>query len=205
MVTKLVSDRPGETDGEIIGRSVLQADTFAALFDRHAPHIHRYIARRLGPDTADDLLSETFTTAFKKRGQYDVERADARPWLYGIATNCILQHRRAEANYLRRRARLAQMREDSGDYSDDVASAVSAQSTRTQLLAALATLAPGDRDVLLLVAWDDLSYQQVAEALGIRLGTVKSRLNRARRQMQAALSSPFRLARDGKFGDMNGN
>ncbi len=75
------------------------------LFDRHAPEISRYIARRLGPDAADDLVAETFLVAFRKRGHYDMACPDARPWLYGIATRLIGRHRRDEVRFFRAIAR----------------------------------------------------------------------------------------------------
>lgn len=70
------------------------------LFDRRADAVHRYAARRLGTEAADDVMAETFTTAFQQRRRYDLERADARPWLFGIATNLISRHRRAKARRL---------------------------------------------------------------------------------------------------------
>ncbi len=76
-------------DGAIIFASLRHPDLFAVIFDRHAPHVHRYLARRLGREAADDLVAETFLVAFGKRKRYDTARADARPWLYGIAANLI--------------------------------------------------------------------------------------------------------------------
>src|SRR5206468_3869291 len=83
-------------DAAIIEQSWREPERFAEVFDRHAPYIHRYVARRLGHQVADDLVAETFLTAFGKRRRYDTARRDARPWLYGIATNLVGQHRRAE-------------------------------------------------------------------------------------------------------------
>src|SRR5262249_51576104 len=81
-------------DAALITPSLHTPDCFGALFDRHAPAISRYIARRLGPDAADDLVAETFLAAFRRRARYDAAQADARPWLYGIATRLIGRHRR---------------------------------------------------------------------------------------------------------------
>ncbi|MGW5472535.1 RNA polymerase sigma factor, partial [Streptomyces chartreusis] len=88
-----------ESDASVIARSRDEPEAFAALFDRHADAVHRYAARRLGGEVADDLVAETFTTAFQQRHRYDPARgagADARPWLFGIATNLVGRHRRAE-------------------------------------------------------------------------------------------------------------
>lgn len=90
-----------DDDAEAITASWRDPQRFAVLFDRHAPHIHRYLARRAGPDVADDLVGETFLAAFGKRRGYDPAYRDARPWLYGIATNLVAQHRRAKAHRLR--------------------------------------------------------------------------------------------------------
>ncbi|MEU4442856.1 RNA polymerase sigma factor [Actinosynnema sp. NPDC050801] len=171
------------TDAEIIERSRHEPDAFAAIFDRHAPHIQRYLARRLGPQVADDLVAETFLTAFDKRRRYDPARPDARPWLYGIATNLVGQHRRQEA----RRYRHGPAEHAEQDHADRVAAEVTAHAMRSLLAGALAGLSAEDRDVLLLVAWEQLSYEEVATALAIPVGTVRSRLHRARRKVRQAL------------------
>jgi RNA polymerase sigma-70 factor (ECF subfamily) len=176
------------TDAELIERSWEDPESFAAIFDRHAPHIHRYLARRLGGDVADDLVAETFLAAFDKRRRYDLGRPDARPWLYGIATNVIGQHRRAEV----RRYRLSEAvgpAPDEACHSDRVAANVLAQAVRVPLTSALASLSTQDRDVLLLIAWEQLTYEEVASALAIPVGTVRSRLNRARRKVREALGA----------------
>ncbi|GAB3008698.1 RNA polymerase sigma factor [Saccharothrix stipae] len=175
------------TDAEIIERSRHEPDAFAAIFDRHAPHIQRYLARRLGPQVADDLVAETFLTAFDKRRRYDPARPDARPWLYGIATNLVGQHRRQEARrYRHGPAEHADHAEQ--DHADRVAAEVTAHAMRSLLAGALDGLSAEDRDVLLLVAWEQLSYEEVATALAIPVGTVRSRLHRARRKVRQALS-----------------
>src|SRR5579875_2926982 len=90
---------PGD-DATMITRSLRDPRCFATLFDRHAPHIHRYLVRRIGPDAAEDALAEAFLVAFEKRARYDTSYRDARPWLYGIAANVAGQHRREEARRL---------------------------------------------------------------------------------------------------------
>lgn len=90
-----------EDDAEVVAPSLEQPELFARLYDRYAPDIHRYVARRLGDGIADDLTTDTFLTAFRIRGRYDRTRADARPWLYGIAGNLIGKHRRTEVRALR--------------------------------------------------------------------------------------------------------
>ena len=92
-------------DATLIARSLTAPKCFASLFDRHAPAIHGYIARRLGRDTADDLMAETFLLAFRGRDRYDQDYPDARPWLYGIATNLIGRRQRDEVRFFRAMAR----------------------------------------------------------------------------------------------------
>jgi RNA polymerase sigma factor (sigma-70 family) len=174
-------------DAAVIESSWLEPERFAVLFDRHAPHIHRYLARRAGRQVADDLVAETFLTAFAKRDRYDLGYSDARPWLYGIATNLVGQHHRDEARQYRIMQR-AVAEPDVPDHADRVAAGVTAQATRARLDGALAGLPAGDRDVLLLIAWEQLTYQEVSRALAIPAGTVRSRLHRARAKVRQVLA-----------------
>jgi RNA polymerase sigma factor (sigma-70 family) len=173
-------------DAALIEQSWREPGRFAALFDRYAAELHRYAGRRLGAAVADDVVAETFLAAFRQRQRYDLARLDARPWLYGIATNLIGRHRRTEARLYRALARTG-VDPVTADHADRVVARVTAEGARRQLAAALARLPRRDRDVLLLVAWAELSYEEVAAALGIPVGTVRSRLNRARRQVREAL------------------
>ena len=174
-------------DAAVIEASRAEPDRFASLFDRHAPYIHRYLARRVGTQAADDLVAETFLVAFRKRTGYDPRFPDARPWLYGIATNLIAQHRREEARQFRLR-QAAGPAPVAHDWAERSVVNVTAQSVRVPLARALARLARPDRDVLLLVAWEQLSYDEVARALDIPVGTVRSRLHRARTKIREALA-----------------
>jgi RNA polymerase sigma factor (sigma-70 family) len=175
-----------ESDATIIKASRGDPERFAAIFDRYFSELHRYLARRVGGEAADDLAAEVFLAAFSQRQRYDAARDCARPWLYGIATNLVGAHRRQEARYLRALARADRQPRWQGE-EERVADRISASAALPALTAALTALAPGDRDVLLLVALADLGYPEVAQALGIPYGTVCSRLNRARRQLRASL------------------
>lgn len=173
-------------DAEVIELSWDEPEAFAAVFDRHAAEIHRYVTRRLGHSAADDVVGETFLAAFRRRQKYDVSRADARPWLYGIASNLIGRHRRDEVRMFRALARTGV--DPIVDSSiERVESQVAAAAVERELAVALTKLSLGDRDVLLLYAWADLAYDEIAAALGIPLGTVRSRLHRARRKVREAL------------------
>ncbi|MEV5902313.1 sigma factor, partial [Streptomyces sp. NPDC052127] len=94
-----------DEDASVISDSLARPESFGELYHRHAAVIHRYAARRLGEDAAEDITAETFLAAFRARGRYDVSRADARPWLYGIAANLIGKQRRTEVRALRALAR----------------------------------------------------------------------------------------------------
>ncbi|GAA3263244.1 RNA polymerase sigma factor [Nonomuraea helvata] len=181
----MTTDRSLE-DAELIQRSGRDPAAFAALFDRHAPALHRYVTRRLGASLADDVVAETFLTAFRRRARYDVSHPDARPWLYGIAANLIGKHRRTEQRFYLALARTG-VDEVAESYADRVEARVSASAAQRDLAGALAVLSSEDREVLLMIAWADLSYEEVALALGIPIGTVRSRLHRARKKTRAAL------------------
>lgn len=178
-------------DASVIARSRHDPEVFSALFTRHAATIQRYVTRRLGPDAADDVVAETFLLAFRQRDSYDPARADALPWLYGIATNLIGRHRRAEIRLYRALARTGADPVTApfaaASFTDQVDEAVSAGMARRQLAAALAKLPAANRDPLLLVAWGDLSYEEVAQALHIPKGTVRSRVSRGRMRLRRML------------------
>jgi RNA polymerase sigma factor (sigma-70 family) len=152
---------------------------FVTLFERHFDSIHGYLARRAGPDAGSDLASEVFVRAFARRSRYDLSRLDATPWLYGIAANLLRRRRRDEVRQFRAYARTG---------VDQVSTNDRAGRPDPALAAALGALKPADRETLLLFAWADLDYEQIAEALRVPIGTVRSRLNRARRQLRTALA-----------------
>jgi RNA polymerase sigma factor (sigma-70 family) len=189
----LPAEPPGQlqSDAALIERSWRDPEAFAGLYDRHAALLHRYAARRLGDAAADDIVADTFFAAFRRRHRYDVSFDDARPWLYGIAANLIGKHSRSEVRMLRAYARsgadpvLAGLYEAS--HADEADSRVSSAALRRELAAGLAALPAGERDVLLMAAWAELSYSEIAAALRIPVGTVRSRLHRARKRIRAAL------------------
>ena len=177
-----------DTDAAVIRASLADPDRFAPIYDRYAAMLYRYAYQRMGPEIADDVVAEAFLAAFRGRASYDLGRQDARPWLFGILTReMATYHRREQARY-RAMSRSAHETVQDGP-ADQVAAKVVADAARGPLAAALAGLATGDRDVLLLVAWGQLSYDEVADALHIPQGTVGSRLNRARRKVRKALGN----------------
>src|SRR5256714_12002910 len=174
------------SDAAIIVRSRDEPESFALLFRRHAAALQRYIARRIGPTVAEDVLADVFLAAFRQRHRYDPDRADARPWLYGIATNLVGRHRRAEVRALRNleRTGMDPVTEAFVERSD---ARVGAAAVRQRLAAGPAPPRPGDRSALLPVSWGQRTHDGRAAALDIPVGTVRSRVNPARSSMRTAL------------------
>ena len=185
------------TDAELIARSIDDPRAFMPLVARHQRVLFGYLARRIGRDSAEDITSETFTRAFAQRHRFDLARDDARPWLFGIATNLLRNQARSEVRQLR-----AYTRHGADDTSHDDHAAsdarIDAIAQTSDLAAALESLNPGDREALLMFAWNDMSYEDIAEALGIPVGTVRSRLNRARRIVQQHLEATTTEAGSGR-------
>jgi RNA polymerase sigma factor (sigma-70 family) len=173
-------------DAEVLIRSRADPEHFSTLFDRYFTALHGYASRRLGGAGGDDVAAETFLVAFRQRDRFDPGRGTVRAWLYGIATNLVREHRRVEERGYRAHARMAAQPSYSGDV-DRADARLSAAASRDRLVAALADLRPDDRDVVLLVVWGELSHEEVASALDIPVGTVGSRLHRARKRLRAAL------------------
>ncbi|MDN3496069.1 sigma-70 family RNA polymerase sigma factor [Planococcus sp. APC 4015] len=169
------------TDSEIIRRSLADPRVFAELFDRHARVIGAYARQRSGADASQDILSETFLVAFRRRGSFELARESARPWLLGIATKLIARHRAAEAAQWRSIVAASSVIATGADDIEAAADRVDAWSELRVLAPRIAGLSARDRDTLLLYAWGDLGYAEVAECLSVPVGTVRSRLNRVRR------------------------
>ena len=176
-------------DRDAISASLHDPARFAVIFDRHYEDIWAYLSRRVGRGLAEELASETFVRAFAGRTGYDPAYPDARAWLYGIATNLLRKHARTEERRRRAYARALERAEFSADL-DAVAGRVDAFAAARGVAAALAQLAPADRDTLLLFALTELGYEGVARATGVPVGTVRSRLHRVRRHLRAALPEP---------------
>jgi RNA polymerase sigma-70 factor (ECF subfamily) len=166
----------------VIARSLSDPSAFGVIFDRHFEAVHRYLARRVGETAADDLAASTFTVAFERRRTFRREATTARPWLFGIATNLVRNERRAEQRALELLVRIRPAVSVVGPSEGEDAA---------RLADALGRLDPGQRDVLLLYAWEELSYEEIAAALRVRVGTVRSRLARARAHLRDALSQEW--------------
>jgi RNA polymerase sigma factor (sigma-70 family) len=160
------------------------APSFAQAFRDEYPPLHRYLRRRVGGSLADDLAAETFATAYANWERFDDSRA-LRPWLYGIAANLLRHHWRKERRQLQAYARTGI--DPTVDDVNDSLDRAAADASKRELADALADLGQSERDILLLHAWAGLTDSEIAEALSLPLGTVKSRLHRTRAQLRNRL------------------
>lgn len=184
---ELMRGAPPVSDAVLFAASLDRPQLLAEIFDRHAPALLRYVTRRLGPDIAEDVLGDVFVVALERRGAFDPQAVSARPWLYGIASNVMARRYRDETRRLQAVERDGQAA--AHRFEDTVAHRVDAERAVRRLSRALALLSPGDRDVLLMTAWAGLEQAEIAAALGIPVGTVKSRLHRARGRLRDDLGA----------------
>lgn len=188
------------SDADCLARSLTEPRAFEALFDRHFDAIYGYLHRRVGRDLADELAAETFTLAFERRSSCRAS-GSALPWLYGIATNLASRRWRGERRRLRAYGRSGVERWVA--YDDDVVARVDGSALRARLARALAEMRPRERDALLLYALADLSYDEIALALEVPIGTVGTWLHRAReiaRRELTAERAPIAVSGGGSSG-----
>jgi RNA polymerase sigma-70 factor (ECF subfamily) len=175
-------DVNGPTDDELLVRSRLRPDALGLLYERHAGAVFRYLARRVGPNAADDLLGEVFVLAVESRVRYRPhESGSALPWLYGIGRNVVRAH-------LRRQRPSALIDPDTGVDWHAVDERVDSQAVRVRLRHVLEAMTPAEREAFLLVAWEGLSAPEAAEALGVTAIALRTRLTRARQRARSILN-----------------
>jgi RNA polymerase sigma factor (sigma-70 family) len=172
------------SDDELWSRSRSgDADAFGVLFDRHARTIYNYCFRRVGSQVvAQDLLSIVFLEAWRRRDK-ELPPAKVLPWLYGIATNVVRHQRRSERRYAAALGRLAPP-DVARDFADAADERLDYENEAQCAISLLGKLPNGERDVFILCVGMDLSYDDTAAALGIPLGTVRSRLSRAKARLR---------------------
>ncbi|MEX0833664.1 MAG: RNA polymerase sigma factor [Actinomycetota bacterium] len=170
-------------DAGAIRESISDPDRFAIIFDRHFDAIFAYLRRRVDRSIAEDIAAEVFVRAFAQRSRFDSRRESARPWLLGISANLLKHHWRSERRQLKAYAKsgVDPVSEWDSSRSDD---RLDADASAPALASALANLDHRERETLLLFVWGDLSYEETADALGISLAAVKSRIHRARRKLR---------------------
>lgn len=169
-----------------------------ALFEDHYDRIASYLMRRqVDRSTAQELAAATFEQAWSCRQAYDPAKGDPRGWLFGIAINLMRHHFRTEQRRLQAYGRAASRQFDAQDDWEETCGRLDAGASAGLLAAALATLPRRDYEILTLRYWTDLSHQEIATAVGIPVGTVKSRLNRALTQIRTQLDPADVEASDG--------
>ncbi|MEU6768887.1 RNA polymerase sigma factor [Streptomyces sp. NPDC046853] len=166
------------------------ADAFGELFDAYARSVYNHAYRLTGDwAAAEDMVSLTFLEAWRLRGRLDADGGSLRPWLLGVATNVTRNARRAARRHAAAVARLPRQ-ETVADFADEVAGRIDDKEQLALVRAALATLRRGEREVLALCVWSGLGYAAAAEALGVPVGTVRSRLSRARTKLAKHMEPP---------------
>jgi RNA polymerase sigma-70 factor (ECF subfamily) len=180
---------PERTDSDAIAASLLEPRAFGVVFERHFAAILRYLRRRLDDQPAEEAAAQTFFVAFDSRARFDRSQTSARPWLFGIATNVAHRHRRGEVRELRA---IAALDPEASTATEGAEAKLDAERMRGTLARCLAGLPGEEADVLYLLVWAELDQPEIAAALEIPLGTVKSRLSRARHRVREALHLPDR-------------
>jgi RNA polymerase sigma-70 factor (ECF subfamily) len=170
-------------------------DAFGQLFDAYAHTVYNH-AFRLTRDwsTAEDVMSLTFLEAWRQHGRVNVEGGSLRPWLLGIATNLVSNQRRAARRHRQVMAQLPPAPENVPDFAEEAAGRIDDAARIAALHDALTRLRGPDREVLALCVWAGLDYQEAAEALGVPVGTVRSRLSRARAKLHRLTETAARRA-----------
>ncbi len=180
-------------DADLIRGSVDDPQLFESVFERHYDAVRRYAQRRVGQAVGEELAARTFLVAFERRSTFRADAESARGWLLGIATNLLRHHVRDEQTHLRILGALPPDRRERAPDDEGRLEALGVWPTIAQILR---TLAPGDRDAFLLVVLEDLSYSEVAAALGIPVGTVRSRIHRVRGVLRERLREVAAIADD---------
>jgi RNA polymerase sigma factor (sigma-70 family) len=158
-------------------------DAFGMLFDRHAKVIYNYCFRRIGNwVTAEDLLSVVFLEAWRRRDK-KLPPDKVLPWLFGIATNVIRNQRRSERRHLAALSRVPPARGEP-DFGEDTDRQLDDRQKAEEALTALRSLPPRQQDAFFLCGVMELSYEDAALALNVPVGTVRSRLSRARDRLK---------------------
>jgi RNA polymerase sigma-70 factor (ECF subfamily) len=174
-------NRVMETDRQLLRQPDPAA--FGTLFERHGRAVYNYCFRRTADwSAAEDLTSIVFLEAWRKRKELRIHGDTLLPWLYGVATNVLRNRSRSLRRY---RSALARMPVDhEADFADDAAGRIDNERQMRRVLDSFALLPKRDQDVLALCVWSGLSYEEAAVALDLPVGTVRSRLSRARSRLR---------------------
>lgn len=175
------------TDADIIASSLRKPQLFAPIFERHFTHIYRYLCQRTEPSAAEDLASEVFTIALNKRNKFVAQHDSALPWLYGIASRLLADQSRKRARQANAYYKASAQEIDHSSPMTGAQQRIDAHNAAQKLQPAIDALSDRDKDILHLYAHADLSYTDIAEALKMPVGTVRSRLHRIRKSLRNAV------------------
>jgi RNA polymerase sigma-70 factor (ECF subfamily) len=181
------------SDSAVILASLGEPDRFGPIFDRHFSSVFGFIGAAVRPDFVADIAAEVFARAFEQRGRYNSEYRSARPWLLGIASNLIADHYRKRDREERAYRRTLTREIDSHTFEDDSSERVDAERMSPVLQRALRELRSEEVSVVVLFVVDDLSYREIALALTIPEGTVRSRWSRARVRLRNSMEASGEL------------
>lgn len=181
----------GRSDAKVIEQSLTDSRLFEVIFDRHFEAVHRFAVGRVGLQDAADVVAETFARAFDRRQRFRMDKPSALPWLFGIAVNVARERTRKSDRGHRATSRVA-LRSDvvAESFESALADRIDAERLRPDLISALRMLSDDEYALLMLSAESELTYDQMADTLGIPVGTVRSRLSRARRRLRISLGAP---------------
>jgi RNA polymerase sigma factor (sigma-70 family) len=182
-----------DSDAQLLRRSVSEPAVFGELYERHGVAVRRYVVSRVGAANGEDLAAEVFIRAFRGRESCRGENGGALAWLLGVANHVISDHRRLEK---RRLAALERLFTDQHEFAVEPHLGLT-----SEVIRALRRLPATDRDTLLLLVWGELSRDELATALGVPVGTVDSRISRARSRLASDLAPLRQLPR----GDLQVN
>ncbi|WP_053735521.1 RNA polymerase sigma factor [Nocardia sp. NRRL S-836] len=185
MQTDVAPEAP--TQGHAPG--VLDEPALLDLYESTAERLHRYVTGRIGPDAAQDVVSEAFLVLWDKRAGQSCDTDGLRAWLYGVATNLLRHHVRAEDRKLRAWTRAHAARSVQDDVGERASAAADADVLAGPLTGWLADLRVEEREVLLLTAWGELTPAEIAVALAVPVATVRTRLHRARARLRTRLAA----------------
>ncbi|RNL79652.1 RNA polymerase sigma factor [Nocardioides marmorisolisilvae] len=164
-----------------------EREALAALFEQYADRLYNHCFRRLGDYAdAEDAVSTVFLTVWNRRQRIQLHEGSAAPWLFGVATNVCRNLERGRRRHLRVVAKAGSIDDgEAPDPADGVTDRLADEQRMRALLDQVRTLSRGEQDVLALVVWSGLSYADAAAALDIPVGTVRSRLARARARLSS--------------------
>lgn len=194
-----MNDRDGDAQDWPLAAAGDQ-DAFGRVFDRHADLIYRFVRRRTGDeDLAEDITAQVFLEAWRQRGKVQLRRDSLRSWLLGVAGNLVRRHWRSAQRGSRALGRLG-VPGPVRDHAEDVAGRLDDVRRLAELRVRMESMPRSQLEVLLLWAWEQLSYEEIAEAVGIPPGTVRSRLSRARAHLNGSggTGSRYRAFRGSK-------